>query len=108
MSRFLFLPLSLSLNFLLDSTLAFSSPRDLPSHEEKKISLSPTFLGKFVEHQHEVSNSKCVKKKKKATIQVSGRLGVANPHKIVLTQFNYDGLGPAAFFLAGKYFQIEI
>ena len=48
------------------------------------------------------------KKKKKTTIQVSGRLGVANPHKIVLTQFNYDGLGPAAFFLAGKYFQIEI
>ena len=61
MSRFLFLPLSLSLNFLLDSTLAFSSPRDLPSHEEKKISRSPTFLGTFVEHQHEVS--KCVKKK---------------------------------------------
>ena len=54
----------------------------------------------FVEHQHEVS--KCVKKKKKTTIQVSGRLGVANPHKIVLTQFNYDGLGPAAFFLAGS------
>ena len=99
MSRFLFLPLSLSLNFLLDSTLAFSSPRNLPSHEEKKISL--TFLGTFVEHQHEVS--KCVKKKeKKTTIQVSGRLGVANPHKIVLTQFNYDGLGPAAFFLAGS------
>ena len=68
MSRFLFLPLSLSLNFLLDSTLAFSSPRDLPSYEDKKI--SPTFLGTFVEHQHEVS--KCVKKKEEEEDNDSG------------------------------------
>ena len=34
-------------------------------------------------------------------IQVSGQLGVVSPDKLILTQFNYDGLGPAAFFLAG-------
>ena len=33
--------------------------------------------------------------------QVSGKLGVVSPDKLILTQFNYDGLGPAAFFLAG-------
>ena len=34
-------------------------------------------------------------------IQVSGLLGVVSQDKLILTQFNYDGLGPAAFFLAG-------
>ena len=32
---------------------------------------------------------------------MSGRLGFVSPDKLILTQFNYDGLGPAAFFLAG-------
>jgi hypothetical protein len=44
------------------------------------------FLGSFTGHQH----------------GVEGLLAALGRHTLVITEFHYDGLGPAAFFLAGR------